>query len=83
MPGNNMQCEVQNQYTVTGPLEAESFTASRFAGISRNYNCAGGFFVSPQESVTDICLDGTDTAYMLYTAREYGYSVPGTDELYS
>ena len=45
-----MQCEVRNEYIVInymgqGPLEADSFTASRFAGIPRNYNCAGLFCV--------------------------------------
>jgi len=46
MLGNNMQCEVRNQHIVANymeqdPLEADSFTASRFAGISRTCNCTG------------------------------------------
>jgi hypothetical protein len=41
MLGNNMKCELRNQYIVTnymeqGPLEADSFSASRFAVIPRN-----------------------------------------------
>jgi hypothetical protein len=45
MLGNNMKCEVRNQYIVTnymeqGLLEADSFAASRFADIPPNCTCA-------------------------------------------
>ena len=54
MLGNKMQCEVRNQYMVTnymeqGPLEADNFTASPFAGITRNCNCVGLFCVTFHE----------------------------------
>jgi hypothetical protein len=45
-----MKCQVRNQYILTyymeqGPLEADSFAASRFPDIPRNCNCAGLFRV--------------------------------------
>jgi hypothetical protein len=36
---------IVTNYMEQGPLEADSFAASRFAGIPRNCNCAGLFCV--------------------------------------
>jgi hypothetical protein len=76
MLGNNMKCEVRNQYIVTnymeqGPLEADTFVASRFAGIPRNCNCASLFCVL--SGVRHGYLSPlTSTEYTHYTPREYG-----------
>jgi len=74
MLGNNMKCEVRNQYIVTnymeqGPLEPDSFAGSRFVDIPQT---PLAYFVFYQGSVTDIFLNYTSTEYTPYTPREYG-----------